>query len=515
MLPDIIASVYEQADPGGKYILKDGGIMGKTYVEQPNTLPVSDECDVLVIGGGSAGHSAAIAAARAGCEKVVIMERFGYFGGDVTGGFVLMIPALSWRKYSMVRGIQEEWFTRLDKTAPESYICPSLDEIGEKSPIKIDRWSMVHGCVTPATSSEQYLVRAPYYDPNQLKIEMDLMIQEEPNIKVLLHCWGTKPIMDNDTIKGVIYESKEGRKAIMAKIVIDATGDGDIYSQAGAPCFIHNASETRCNKTALVWRMGGVDFELFARWGQDHPEELASFRQEMNKVAGYPTFFLPTERNDVVWFNNWLPNLNCIDLEDIKYTEFTVRNSIRRLIKFCREYMPAALRNAYLLDIAPQLGSRCSRRLDGEHTITRLDFATARKFDDVIAWHSVVGMVNEGAPVELPYGCILPKKTENLLCPGRHFSADEMTIDGVSLIPQCVGTGQAAGVAAAVCVREGTTTHNVNIARVQKILCTEQDVPLPRQENTDPELVRELEEYKYGTMTKAAKKIREMAGLDW
>jgi hypothetical protein len=78
-----------------------------------------------------------------------------------------------------------------------------------------------------------------------------------------------------------------------------------------------------------------------------------------------------------------------------------------------------------------------------------------------------------------------------------------------------VGTGQAAGVAAAVCVREGTTTHNVNIARVQKILCTEQDVPLPRQENTDPELVRELEEYKYGTMTKAAKKIREMAGLDW
>ncbi len=332
--------------------------MGKTYVEAANTLPVSDECDVLVVGGGSAGHSAAIAAARAGCEKVVLMERFGYFGGDVTGGYVLMIPALSWHKYSMVRGLQEEWFTRLDKSAPESYISPSLDEIGEKAPVKLDRWSLIHGCVTPATSSEQYLVRAPYYDPNQLKIEMDLMIQEEPNIKVLLHCWGTKPIMDNDTIKGVIYESKEGRKAIMAKIVIDATGDGDIYSQAGAPCFIHNASETRCNKTALVWRMGGVDFELFARWGQDHPEELASFRQEMNKVAGYPTFFLPTERNDVVWFNNWLPNLNCIDLEDIKYTEFTVRNSIRRLIKFCREYMPAALRNAYLLDIAPQLGSR-------------------------------------------------------------------------------------------------------------------------------------------------------------
>jgi hypothetical protein len=316
-------------------------------------------------------------------------------------------------------------------------------------------------------------------------------------------------------IRGVIYESKEGRKAIMAKVVIDATGDGDIYSQTGAPYFENSSAETRCDKTALVWRMGGVDFELFARWAKEYPEESASFNQEMAKVAGYPTAFFPTERNDIVWFNNWLPSLSCINIEDIKFTEFTVRNSIRRIIKFCRENMPAALRNAYLYDIAPQLGSRCSRRLDGEHVLSKLDFACAEKFDDVIAWHSVIPMANDGAPVELPYRCILPKKIENLLCPGRHLSADGMTIDGISLIPQCVGTGQAAGVAAAVCVKEGSTTHNVNIRRVQKILCTEQDVPLPRQENTDTELVRELEEYKYGTMAPVAKKIRAEAGLDW
>ena len=488
--------------------------MDKTFIESANTLTIEDECDVLVVGGGSAGHSAALAAARAGCEKVILMERFGYFGGDVTGGYVLMIPAMSWRGYSLCRGIQEEWFTRLDKSAPGSYICPSLDEIGEKSLIKIDRWSMVHGCVAP-DKSDQYLIRAPYYEPNQLKLEMDLMIQEEPGIKVMLHCWGTKPIVENNTIRGIIYESKEGRKVIMAKIVIDATGDGDLFSQSGAPYFRNSSSETRCDKTALVWRMGGVDFEMFGRWAQDHPEEAASFRKEMSDIAGYPTAFFPTERNDVVWFNNWLPNLNCANIEDIKYTELTVRNSIRKLIKFCRENMPAALRNAYLYDIAPQLGSRCSLRLDGEHVLTKLDFASARKFDDVIAWHSVVPMANDGAPVELPYGCILPKKIENLLCPGRHLSADEVTIDGVSLIPQCVGTGQAAGVAAAVCIKDGTTTHNVNISQVQKILCMEQDVPLPRQENTDPELIRELEEYKYGTMAPQAKAIREQAGLDW
>ncbi len=490
----------------------------KTYLEAACELPIYDECDVLVVGGGSAGHSAAVAAARAGCEKVILMERFGYFGGDVTGGYVLMIPALSWHGFNCVRGIQEEWFTRLDKNAPDSYICPEREEVGQKDPFKLERWDLIHGCVSPEPGNP-YLVRAPYYEPTQLKLEFDAMVEELPNIKVMIHCWGTKPIMDGNTIKGVIFESKEGRQAILAKVVIDATGDGDIYSQSGASVF-HGATKTtdvrtdRSGMTALVWRMGGIDYEAFMRWGKAHPAELSAFRENLKKIAGYPTFPFPAGCNDVVWWNNWLPNLNCANLEDIRYTEFTVRDSIRDIVSFCRKNMPYA-RNAYIYDIAPQLGSRCSLRLDGEHIYTKLDIATAAKFDDVIAWHSLVGMINGGAPVEIPYGTILPKKIENLLAPGRHLSAAADAVAGITLIPQCVGTGQAAGVAAAVCVKDGTTTHNVDIKKVQKILCTEQDVPLPRQENTDPELVRELEENKYGTYTEAAKKIREAAGLDW
>jgi hypothetical protein len=492
--------------------------VARTYLEPASELPIYDECDVLVVGGGSAGHSAALAAARAGCEKVILMERYGYFGGDVTGGYVLMIPALSWQNFNCVRGIQEEWFVRLDKNAPDSYISPEREEVGEKDAFKLERWSLIHGCVAP-DKNNPYLIRAPYYEPTQLKLEFDAMIQEQPNIKVLLHAWGTRPIMDGNTIKGVVFESKEGRQAIFAKVVIDATGDGDIFSQAGCPWEAgiprtEDVRENRGGMTALVWRMGGVDFEAFARWAKDNPAEAAAFRQNLNKIAGYLTGFFPAGSNEIVWWNNWLPNRDCSNLDDIRYTEFTVRNSIRKLVEFCRKNMPYG-KNAYIYDIAPQLGCRSSRRLVGEHVYTRLDIATGAKFDDVIAWHSVIPMVNDGAPIEIPYRIMLPQKVENLLCPGRHLSADADTISGVTLIPQCVGTGQAAGVAAAVCVKDGTTTHNVDIKKVQKILCTEQDVPLPRQENTDPELVRALEEYKYGTYTETAKKVRAAAGLDW
>jgi len=489
--------------------------MGKTYVEPSREIEVYDECDVLVVGGGAAGHSAAVAAARAGVEKVIILERYGYFGGDVTGGYVLMVPALSWRKYSTVRGLQEEWFTRLDKNQPDAYIAPSFDEIGSTDPLLLYRWSSIHGCTLPRSSTYDRVVRAPYFEPNQLKIELDGMVREQDNIKTLFHCWGSKPIMDGNTIKGVVFDSKEGRKCIYAKVVIDATGDGDIYSKTGAPFDDRRIPELDVGRTALVWRMGGVDFEAYQEWVKKNPELNGRFLKGMAEVAGYPTMFFTDSRNDVVWVNNWLPDKCCIDINDQTESEYLVRGTIRKLIKYISRTLPFAFRDAYLYDIAPQLGARSGRRLIGEHVMTMLDFATQRKFDDVIAWHSLVSNVVDGAPVEIPYSCILPQKVENLLCPGRHLSADMRAINTLYLIPQCIGTGQAAGVAAAVAVKDGTTTHTVDIKRVQRILAYEQDVPLPRMENTDPELVRELEECKYGTMTPTAIEIRKKAGLDW
>ena len=118
--------------------------MSEIYLETANQLPVYGSCDILIVGGGAAGHSAALAAARANRDaKIILMERYGYFGGDVTGGYVLVVPSLSWKKYSVIRGIQEEWFSRLDKSCPEAYLSPRLEDIGKNDPILIGKWGKI------------------------------------------------------------------------------------------------------------------------------------------------------------------------------------------------------------------------------------------------------------------------------------------------------------------------------------------------------------------------------------
>ena len=474
--------------------------MSDVYVEAANTLPVYDTCDILVVGGGCAGHSAAVAAARANPDaKIILMERYGYFGGDVTGGYVLMIPALNWRKWSVIRGLQEEWFTRLDKNAPDAYISPRWEDVGKDDPALVDRWDLIHACVSDVqVPGKKILVRAPFYEPQQLKIEFDAMVQECPNIRTVFHAWGVKPIVENDTMKGVIFESKEGRKVVYATIVIDCTGDGDIYAQSGAPYYGADGivdENQRDNQTALVWRAAGVDYDAYARWARANPELNQALNASVAKIAGYPTMFFPAGRNDIVWFNNWINKKNCINLEDIKSTELMVRNSIRDILAYLKEAIPFAFKDAFLLDIAPQLGSRMSRRLAGEEYLTKRNFVENPQYDDVIAW-TICHFVE--APLEIPYGAILAKKVENLLAAGRHISGDSMAIGAVQLIPHCVQTGQAAGVAAAVAIKDGSTAHTVDIKKVQYILSHEQDVPLPRQDNTDPEMVAELEACDYG-----------------
>lgn len=487
----------------------------KTQIfEEKRTIPVYDTCDILVVGGGAAGHSAAIAAARAGAKRIILMERYGYMGGDATGGYVIMVPNLSWYHKSFVRGLQEEWFTRLKKI-PGAILGPELDKIGNTEGIYVHRWQAIHDCVSRGGfdgCKDSCLVRSVYFEPNQLKIEMDKMLLEHKDrIQVLCHTWGVKPVMEGKAVKGVIFESKEGRQAILADTVIDATGDGDIFSQAGAPFEKLTDAGCRSSATALVWRIGGIDWNAYTNWLNTVPGSFPMLVQGLQKVAGYKTMPLPSNQNDICWLNNWFYEYDCSNIKDLTRTEMTVRNSIREILAFLKEAVPIAFKDAFLYDIAPQLGARCSRRLIGEYVMSIKDFATESHFDDVIAWHSTICQINDCGPVEIPYRCILPRNVENLLCPGRHLSADTAAIDWLNLIPQCVGTGQAAGVAAAVASLEGTNVRNVNIKKVQDIL-VEQDVPLPRNEKffaIDPEYEAMVREHNYGLYTDLAKRYAQ------
>ena len=291
--------------------------------------------------------------------------------------------------------------------------------------------------------------------------------------------------MEGNEVKGVIFESKEGRQVVLARCVIDATGDGDIFRQTGTPFRALADSNTRSNCTALVWRIGGISWDAYVQWQQANPEAAKALTAGMSRIAGFMCAPLPSSDNRVCWINNWQSDLDCARIEDITRTEVRTRITMREVLEYMRTVCPIAFRDAYLYDIAPQLGSRCSYRLQGEYIMTAQDFAFAPQFDDVIAWHSTICRINDCGPVEIPYRAILPRNVENLLCPGRHISADDVAIDWLTLIPQCVGTGQAAGVAAAVAVEQGVRVRDVDIRRVQDILA-EQNVPLPRNSKTDP-----------------------------
>lgn len=482
--------------------------MKEMFLEEARSIEIFDQCDVLVCGGGAAGHSAAIAAARAGATNVILMERYGYMGGDATGGYVLMVPHLSYKNKQFVRGLQEEWFQRL-KDIPGAVMGPEGMQVGSTASEELDKWSSIWDATSNCPDSPKRVVRSVYFEPNQLKIEMDKMLAEESaRIRVYCHCWASRPIMENGAIKGVIFESKEGRKAILAKVVIDATGDGDLFSQTGTEYSETKDFDTRSVSTALVFRVGGVDFEKYFRNNRSNPEVFGKLVKGISEfVEGQSVIPIPSTTNDIVWFNNWLKPMNCIDIKDLTKTEMLIRTNIREIIAYMKENA-AGFENAFLYDIAPQLGARGSRRLQGEYVMTSMDYATHKEHEDTIAWHSTICRMNDSAPVEIPYRVLLPKDVDNLLVPGRHTSADAVAFDWISLIPQCVGTGQAAGVAAAVAVDQGTTVRDVNIKRVQDIL-VEQDVPLPRRKDVDPELTELLEANDYGMYTEIAKHAKE------
>ncbi len=402
----IIATHEVQSNRGGAVII-DGKV-----IQPRRELPILDKTDVLVVGGGPAGVVAAIAAKRAGVN-VTLVERYGHFGGLWTGGLVLLVIGHIVKGGKQVcQGIGEEIMRRLDK----------LD-----------------GAIINRTAGNN-----PTVDAEAVKYVMVEMI-EEAGVKVFLHCWGVDAVIDGNIVRGVVFESKSGRQAILADVVIDATGDGDIFAAAGA------TFEHRSHNVGLVSRIGNLD------------------RVDKEKVSGQPKpkhLGSPTPVAGINWVNMHGPEVDGLDVATLTRMEMNHRKFIWNNMQKTRQI--PGYEHVYLVETAPQLGVRITRVLDGLKTVTLEDLKAGTKFPDVVG----VGGSEKGDHGEwqIPYGALVPVKTDNVLAAGRCICAELRMADLVRLIPNCFVTGHAAGVAGAVAVKDTCRPRDVDINKVRKIL---------------------------------------------
>jgi len=301
---------------------------------------------------------------------------------------------------------------------------------------------------------------------------------EEAGIKLFLHSWGTQAIVEDGQVKGVIFESKSGRQAILGKVIIDATGDGDLMPSAGAEYDGKWEETSRSTMLALVFRLGNCDYQGLCDFQEANRERWQELMKEMVEAAGTRLAPFPTPRNDVLWVNNWIPGLDCTNVEDLTTLEVEMRKIMRKGHKFLKENVPT-FENSFILDTASQTGTRGARRLTGEYTLTKEDFMTSKKFDDTIAVFPRMGPPGEGGPVQhvyIPYRALVPVKTEGLLVAGRSFSSDTHANNMANLIPHCVAMGQAAGTAAALAVDKGVQPRKVAVKELQKTLLKQRAV---------------------------------------
>lgn len=445
----------------------------KEYIhEQAKEIEIFDRCDVLVVGAGPAGTAAAVSAARNGAGKVVLLERYGHLGGMATGGQVLFIPHLSEGKQQMIAGIQQEWLDRLEKM-PNGLIGPDRKDIGSTEPALIDKWRKYYGFVC-----DGWIWYGAYVDPEMLKIAMVNMV-EDAGVTVYCHAWGSEALMEGNRVIGVTFQSKEGRKAILAGKVIDCTGDGDIFASAGCAYEKEYSGDDRSYNVSVVFRLGNVDSEEFRNWKYDPNSHYRDKLAEYKKLFGYRISPFVTPMKDIMWVNNFVEGKDCCNVQDLTDTEMLIRRSLNEGIEWIRENVPG-FKNAFLHDTASQLGTRGSRRLNGTYRLTMDDIAQTIEHEDTIAIIPAHRRMKYKSPIELPYGVMLPADdVEDLLAAGRCFSSAHDANDHANLIPHCVALGEAAGAAAALALQSNTTFRDVDVKKVQQML-KKQGVYLPR-----------------------------------
>jgi hypothetical protein len=327
----------------------------------------------------------------------------------------------------------------------------------------------------------------------------------ESGVDVQLYTFCVDVVMDGNQLLGIIVESKAGREAILAKVIIDCSGDADVAFRAGVPCE-QGDEKGGVQPPTLMFCMGGVnteklrtsiaeesrtyltDFIPAEYYGQNNQFIVVGLRSLMKKGrdAGLN---LPTERtiiitglrNGEVWINmSAVSGVNGVDPESLSYGEIKGREQVSDIQNYLTAFVPG-FENAYFTKMAPFLGIRETRRIVGEYVMTANDVLGCARFDDTIAVASYPLDLHHpegggctlqwcGDCYDIPYRSLIPLKVENLIVAGRSISTTHEAMSAIRVMAPCMAMGEAAGRAAGIAVREGVSPANINVSKLQKEL---------------------------------------------
>jgi hypothetical protein len=458
--------------------------------------------DVVIVGGGTSGVAAAIAAARAGANTILI-ERLGALGGqmNISGppGFAYA-NMFDGKGRQIIGGIMEETHARLLK---DGHALPHLlpDFRGGYS--------------------------FSYVDPDWWGLMIFEMMTEN-KVNLLLHSLAVEVVKEGDKVTGVIVENTSGRMAVMGKVVIDCTGEGEICVKAGAP--FDKVDKKIIQPHTISFTADGVDWETFLKYMRENPEDFDWVRlinrtgwtkermiervkkikdiAELGEVMGFFSmrekglaagewhgfsgvgFFLTPREGGVIQahfqHSSQVGEVDPTNVRELTYAEVECRRQVIIAWKFFKKYVPG-FRDAYITRVCPEVRIRESGRVVGDYILTVEDVYEERTFKDTIGKssfpagsHHVVGMgtlVKGGAVYpknrgshDIPYRCLVPRNVENLLVAGKAVSTDRDAY--LRYLMDTMVTGQAAGVAAALCVKRNVTPRGMekDVKELQDVL---------------------------------------------
>ncbi len=422
--------------------------------------------DVIVVGAGPAGIGAALAAARNGARTLLI-EDSGMAGGCWTLGLQNHVTCMHDHRKLIIHGIALELMQRL-AAAGEA----------EEPEEKLRRLPRTWYCA---------------FDPEGLKYTLDQMLLES-GVEILYHTRCVDTVCDaGGRVTGVVTESKSGRRSFTARIVADCSGDADAAAFAGAATRKGRDSDGRMQPATTAFMLANVDYDRAAAHLAAHPGFTAECEAKARKLGelDMPISPYPGCRTmiDGVTYHN-MTRITGIDgtrAEDLTRAEIEGRRQARLMAAFFRKYIPGFERSALIA--TGSVGLRETRRLCGVKTLTREDVMSARKFPDAIASHAYyIDMHNpdggfggesssgdayhpeEGDFYQIPYGCLIPERVDGLLVAGRCISADRAALGSVRTTACCVALGQAAGTAAALCVKAGIEPRNLDPQKLRALL---------------------------------------------